>query len=136
MEIFSLQVKSMSTASKTALQAALDEQVTVQERPSFDTFIGTSGDDVITGGTWRDHLFGGAGNDTLDGGGREDTLVGGAGVDTLTGGAIDGYPVKFVFTSLTDSYVNAKGSHSDLITNFLWPIRCTGPDRPWPGADR
>ena len=108
----------MPTASKTALQAALDEQVTVHNRPSFRTYTGTSGDDVINGTYWYEHLFGGAGNDTLNGQGGFDTLVGGAGVDALTGGAADGYVVKFVFTSLTDSYANAEGSHSDLITGF------------------
>ena len=111
----------MSTASKTALQAALDEQVTVHYRGSFTTYTGTSGDDVITGNYWLDHIFGGAGNDILDGNGRDDTLVGGAGVDTLTGGLTYGGGVKFVFTSLTDSYADAHGSHSDLITNFYGP---------------
>lgn len=111
----------MPTASKIALQAALAEQVTVHNRGSFITYTGTSGDDVITGTSWVDHIFGGAGNDTLNGGGRNDTLVGGAGVDNLTGGATYGSSVKFVFTSLGDSYADAQGSHSDLITDFLGP---------------
>lgn len=95
-----------------------DEQVTYHYRAAFETYTGTSGDDVITGTERRDHIFGGAGNDTLDGHGRSDTLVGGAGVDALTGGEPYGNGVKFVFTSLTDSYADAQGSHSDLITGF------------------
>jgi Ca2+-binding RTX toxin-like protein len=108
----------MLTGSINAPLVTIDEQVTVHNRPSFHTSTGTSGDDVINGTYWTDHLFGGAGNDTLNGQGGSDTLIGGAGVDTLTGGAVDGYVVKFVFTSLTDSYADAQGSHSDLITGF------------------
>jgi Ca2+-binding RTX toxin-like protein len=108
----------MSTVLKSALPNALGEQITFHQRPSFNTYTGTSGDDAVTGTYWDDHLFGGAGDDTLDGHGGEDTLVGGAGVDTLTGGKTSGGGTTFVFTSLTDSYANAQGSHSDLITGF------------------
>ncbi|WP_225775881.1 M10 family metallopeptidase C-terminal domain-containing protein [Pseudomonas sp. Marseille-Q5115] len=109
----------MPIASKTALQAALDEQVLVHTQNGFTTYTGTSSDDVINGSYKRDHLFGGAGNDTLNGlGGNDHVLVGGAGVDTLTGSAVNRGSVTFVFTSLTDSYANAEGSHSDLITGF------------------
>lgn len=108
----------MSTVLKSALPAALDEQITFHQRPSFNTYTGTSGDDALTGTYWDDHVFGGAGDDALDGHGGRDKLVGGAGVDTLIGGATYGTGVKFVFTSLTDSYADAQGSHSDLITGF------------------
>ncbi|QHF07124.1 M10 family metallopeptidase C-terminal domain-containing protein [Pseudomonas syringae] len=108
----------MSTVLKSALPAALDEQITFHQRPSFNTYTGTSGNDTVSGTYWDDHLLGGAGDDTLDGHSGSDTLIGGAGVDTLTGGETYGYGVKFVFTSLTDSYANAQGSHSDLITSF------------------
>jgi Ca2+-binding RTX toxin-like protein len=113
-----LRINTVPTTSKTALQVAPDEEVTVHAQGSFITYKGTSGDDVINGTYWTDHLIGGAGNDTLDGHSGSDTLVGGAGVDTLTGGATYGYPVKFVFTLLTDSYADSEGSHSDLITGF------------------
>ncbi|MBA1291443.1 hypothetical protein [Pseudomonas japonica] len=110
----------MPTAPTIAPLIPAEEQVIVHTQTSYTTYKGTSGNDVINGSYRRDHLFGGAGNDTLNGqGGNSDVLVGGAGVDTLTGGTVDGYPVKFVFTSLTDSYANAEGSHSDLITNFF-----------------
>lgn len=109
----------MPTGSKTVPLATIDEQVTVHTRPSFNTSTGTAGDDVINGTWLADHLFGGAGNDTLNGqGGNDDILVGGAGVDTLTGSAANRGLAKFVFTSLADSYANAEGSHSDLITGF------------------
>ncbi|WP_190427509.1 hypothetical protein [Pseudomonas typographi] len=108
----------MSIVSKTSLLAAMDEQITFHERPSFNTYTGTPGDDVLVGTYWEDYLLGGTGDDTLDGEGGRDTLVGGAGVDTLTGGETYRTSVKFVFTSLTDSYANAQGSHSDLITGF------------------
>ena len=116
----------MPTASKTALQTALDEQVTYHHRYTFGTYTGTSADDVITGTYQRDHIFGGAGNDTLDGNGSDDTLEGGAGVDTLIGGIAYGSGVKFVFTFFTDSYADAQGSHSDLITGFFGPYDVLG----------
>ncbi|MCF5199294.1 M10 family metallopeptidase C-terminal domain-containing protein [Pseudomonas syringae] len=108
----------MSTVLQSALSSELDEQITFHKRPSFNTYTGTSGDDALAGTYWDDHLLGGAADDTLDGHSGSDTLIGGAGVDTLTGGETYGYGVKFVFTSLTDSYANAQGSHSDLITSF------------------
>lgn len=74
----------MSTVLKSALPAALDEQITFHQRPSFNTYTGTSGDDALTGTYWDDQVFGGAGNDALDGHGGRDKLVGGAGVDTLS----------------------------------------------------
>lgn len=51
------------------------------------TYIGTPGNDVLTGGSENDYLFGGAGNDTLSGNGGDDTLDGGGGYDLLNGGA-------------------------------------------------
>ena len=50
------------------------------------SFIGGSGDDVLTGGDGRDQLAGWAGNDTLEGGAGDDELYGGDGDDVLTGG--------------------------------------------------
>ncbi|MDI4664211.1 calcium-binding protein [Xanthobacter autotrophicus] len=60
-----------------------------------NTFNGTAGDDMATGGNpggffgltgGNDTLNGGAGNDVLNGLNGSDTLTGGAGNDTLTGG--------------------------------------------------
>ncbi len=53
------------------------------------TYTGTSGNDVLTGGSKKDVLYGRAGNDTLNGGANNDILDGGAGDDTLNGGTGD-----------------------------------------------
>jgi Ca2+-binding RTX toxin-like protein len=51
--------------------------------------FGTSGNDVLTGGSGDDRLFGESGNDTLLGKGGFDFLFGGNDNDTLTGGDAD-----------------------------------------------
>lgn len=51
-----------------------------------ETFIGGSGDDVLSGNGGNDLLIGGAGNDRAFGGANNDTLKGSAGVDLLVGG--------------------------------------------------
>lgn len=76
---------------------------------------GTAAGDAIAGGRWNEWLMGGAGNDTLQGNGGDDVLVGGMGADTLSGGT--GHDV-FRFDKVSDSYTNAQGAHSDLITDF------------------
>jgi len=49
--------------------------------------IGTSGNDVLTGGPFGDGLYGGFGDDTLNGGAGDDVLdAGGPGAEVLTGG--------------------------------------------------
>ncbi len=48
-------------------------------------FLGTSGDDEITGQNGNDCLVGGGGNDTLIGGPGDDVLLGGSGNDDLRG---------------------------------------------------
>jgi Ca2+-binding RTX toxin-like protein len=45
-------------------------------------FLGTSGNDVLTGNNNANILIGGQGNDTLDGGAGDDRLAGGLGNDT------------------------------------------------------
>ncbi len=52
-----------------------------------DTFYGTDGANLLSGGSGNDHLDGRGGNDDLDGGLGDDTLLGGTGDDTLTGGS-------------------------------------------------
>jgi Ca2+-binding RTX toxin-like protein len=51
------------------------------------TFIGTQGNDTLTGGAGNDKLYGKQGNDTLVGNAGNDILIGGLGNDILTGGA-------------------------------------------------
>ncbi len=56
--------------------------------PAANLF-GSSGNDVLTGGSGGDQLFGESGNDTLLGKGGFDLLFGGNDNDTLTGGDAD-----------------------------------------------
>ena len=53
---------------------------------TFQTLIGSSGDDILQGDDNKDLLEGGAGADILAAGAGEATLIGGAGADTLIGG--------------------------------------------------
>ncbi|PVZ12660.1 MULTISPECIES: M10 family metallopeptidase C-terminal domain-containing protein [unclassified Pseudomonas] len=89
-------------------------------RPVYTTFIGTNGDDAITGTDKRDVLIGGAGDDTLTGVAGSDTFIGGAGADTLISHPhqFSASLNQFVYTAVSDSYYNASGSHSDLIVDF------------------
>lgn len=96
--------------------AAVQGDIAVKSRGLYTAYEGTSaGDDLAIRGTSPVYLQGGAGADTLVASSNFDVLVGGAGVDTLTGGASRD---NFVFTALSDSYGNAQGSHSDLITDW------------------
>ncbi len=53
--------------------------------PGDDTIAGAGGNDSLTGGYGVDILLGSTGNDTLDGQGDRDTLIGGSGDDLLFG---------------------------------------------------
>lgn len=57
--------------------------------PGAAPAAGSSGDDVISGGTGYDRIFGQSGDDTLKGDDGIDVLEGGAGGDTMTGDAGD-----------------------------------------------
>lgn len=50
-----------------------------------EIFVGTPGDDVISGGAGNDCLLGRGGDDTLDGGSGNDRIIGGAGEDSAAG---------------------------------------------------
>jgi len=50
------------------------------------TFVGTSGDDLITGSNNNDYIFGEGGNDTVEALGGDDFVRGDDGADTLRGG--------------------------------------------------
>ena len=56
-------------------------------------FVGTDGDDVITGTERHDYMAGRKGNDTLNALGRGDLLLGGSGNDTINTG--DGNDLAF-----------------------------------------
>jgi hypothetical protein len=71
-----------------------------------NAFVGSSGNDVLTGNALANIISGAGGNDILDGRGGNDILSGGGGNDTLTGGAGD------------DRFLFAPGFGSDIITDF------------------
>lgn len=53
------------------------------------TYIGTNGDDFLTGGSMNDNMQGLSGNDTISGGGGNDTIHGNIGNDNLNGNSGD-----------------------------------------------
>ncbi|MEN5028115.1 M10 family metallopeptidase C-terminal domain-containing protein [Pseudomonas sp. Ps21-P2] len=116
----------MAQATKPALQSEADEAVVVTAHGTYDSYVGTADDDTLTGTTKRDFIFGGDGDDILTGQGgdpnpfsnAQDRYNGGAGVDTLISHPAYYYGNTFVYTSVTDSYFDKQGSHSDLIKNF------------------
>ena len=86
-----------------------------------DTLDGDAGDDFLYGNGGADTLNGGTGDDVLNGGAGADILVGGQGIDTLTGGADND---TFTFqggdvleTQGTLARVQSLGT--DTITDFL-----------------
>ena len=52
-------------------------------------FLGTDGNDVLTGTGANEILIGGRGDDTIDGAGGDDVIIGGSGDDTITYDAAD-----------------------------------------------
>ena len=58
---------------------------TLQGFSGNDHLIGSGGEDIIQSGSGKDTLAGGSGGDTLNGGGWNDTLYGGGGDDSLVG---------------------------------------------------
>ncbi|MBU2957449.1 calcium-binding protein [Paracoccus sp. 1_MG-2023] len=78
-----------------------------------DTLAGANGADKLYGGGHDDVLWGGNGSDVLHGQAGNDRLIGGNGVDVLTGGNGADH---FVFTSITESGVNAR--FRDTVTDF------------------
>ncbi len=87
------------------------------ERFSGAEFVGTSGDETLTGNDSadvEDALHGGAGNDTLIGGAGDDDLIGGSGNDVLTGGAGKD---EFSFDFVSD-FVSGATVFTKTITDF------------------
>jgi Ca2+-binding RTX toxin-like protein len=88
-------------------------------------FIGTAGNDVLTGGTDDNTLYGYAGddilrdnlgNDTLYGGDGNDDLYGGAGNDSLVGGlGNDTYYLSYVGNDGTDTITEVDGEGIDTV---------------------
>ncbi|MGH6690301.1 MAG: beta strand repeat-containing protein [Gammaproteobacteria bacterium] len=71
----------VTTASSTSAETGTDTLA------GIESFIGSQGDDTITGNGSVNVIDGQGGNDTISGGGGADTLIGGLGNDTLIGGA-------------------------------------------------
>ena len=73
--------------------------------PGSDILYGRAGDDVLQGGAGADRLYGETGRDTLYGGEGDDLLVGGSGSDELFGGPGN------------DEYVFAPGDSLDYVSD-------------------
>jgi Ca2+-binding RTX toxin-like protein len=118
--------KKMAQVKKTAVRSEADYTVIMTPHGTYDSYAGTADDDTITGTTKRDFIFGGDGDDILTGqagqpnpfNNPQDRYNGGAGVDTITSHSAYLYGSTFVYTSVTDSYFDDQGSHSDLIKDF------------------
>ena len=109
---------------QAAVTTASEDGYTIDASGNADgsEMIGSTADDVITGGGGNDtldgsdgddDLRGGGGDDTLDGSDGDDTLEGGAGADTLTGG--EG----------SDTYVFAVGDSTATATDSLQEFGAT-----------
>lgn len=102
--------------SETEL-VSLNGQVIDDPRFSEASFIGDSGDNLLTGNDNADvidALSGGAGNDTLVGGAGNDDLNGGSGNDVLTGGAGED---NFEFT-LASHFFSGSTVFTKTITDY------------------
>jgi len=81
-----LTVTATSTESDGS-NASTSQNVTISILADSTGYIGTVGDDPITGNNSANTIWGLDGNDTLSGSGGNDTLLGGNGNDRLTGGS-------------------------------------------------
>ena len=100
--------KDTDTLSYERLPAALGG-VTIT-LSNIENFIGSQGDDDVTGTAEPNRIETGAGADTLNGGAGEDILDGGAGADTLTGGPDDGSAEDGVVVDGNDLIIGGGGA--------------------------
>jgi Ca2+-binding RTX toxin-like protein len=92
----------------------------------IENLIGSSFNDVLTGGTTANRLEGGAGNDLLRGGAGADTLIGGDGVDivdysTSTSGVIVQLTAVVGATTTggtSSGYVNPSDAQGDILSGI------------------
>jgi len=80
---------SESIAVDLAEGVATGEDIGTDAITSFETVVGGSGGDELTGSDGDDTLLGASGDDTIEGGQGDDTLAGDAGNDRLSGGCGD-----------------------------------------------
>ncbi|MEZ4503071.1 MAG: hypothetical protein R3C39_10635 [Dehalococcoidia bacterium] len=87
--VLSVGVRDLAPAEcgTLALDTLIVGSGTVNGTSGNDLLIGGSGDDVLDGKSGDDCIVAGAGNDTIDGGSGADVLLGGGGDDALDGGA-------------------------------------------------
>ncbi|HEY8941925.1 MAG TPA: Ig-like domain-containing protein [Cellvibrio sp.] len=94
---------------------------------SRGVFIGSDGDDILTGTLENNVLFAGAGNDVLVGGKGDDTLSGGEGNDIyryMVGDGLDviedllGFDILEFTSSISPDDVILKQSFSDIVVSF------------------
>ena len=74
----------------------------------FESVIGSSLPDTMTGNGATNSLSGGAGNDTISAGDGDDVLTGGTGKDLLAGGIGND---KFIYPSVADSLLEIGRAH-------------------------
>lgn len=92
------------TATDTHPASVTDQFALTVSGPLPLSLIGTSGNDILTGGRGDDTLSGLAGNDSLNGGEGHDLLDGGTGIDQMAGGiGNDTYVVESFFDGVTEA---------------------------------
>ena len=79
--------------------------ITIASGVVIENFVGSDGDDDITGNDAANYLRGMRGNDTLQGNGGDDTIDGGAGLDTVT---YDGLFAEYLLTLNPDGTVTVE----------------------------
>ncbi|MDP9144436.1 MAG: cadherin domain-containing protein, partial [Actinomycetota bacterium] len=101
------------------------ETITIGVTNQSGSFIGTSGNNVLSGSSeediiqglgGNDTLNGGAGNDMLDGGVGNDTLNGGTGSDTMLGGAGND---TYVVDAAGDVVTEQAGQGTDTVQSSI-----------------
>jgi Ca2+-binding RTX toxin-like protein len=78
------------------------------------TYIGTSGDDLYTGGKFGDLIDGAAGDDTLSGADGSDRIQGGDGADSLAGGDDNDVIASYLLDLDPGPYPDWSGGSRDI----------------------
>ena len=76
----------LSLATSILQRAHANRSLKLNAAGVFESIVGGSGNDTLTGNSLTNILVGNAGHDTIRGGGGRDILIGGLGLDTLNGG--------------------------------------------------
>lgn len=101
------------------LQAAMSTNDSLIPGQQQSTFIGTSGNDVLTGSGAADTISGSGGNDTLTGSGGNDSIDGGSGIDTAVySGVRAQYTGTIAASSVTVIDLVAARDGTDTLTSI------------------